>query len=170
MTDTNTKVIALNYSLFRDTADGEMIETTEGKQPLAFLSGVGQMIPEFEAQVVNLNVGDTFSFGIKAENAYGQRNEVPGQGIVDLPKDMFMQEGKMADEVVVGNILPLQDQNGNMHPARVLSIEETTVKMDVNHPLAGQDLHFTGSIVEVREATKEEIEHGHVHGPHGHQH
>lgn len=170
MTDTNTKVIALNYSLFRDTAEGEMIETTEGKQPLAFLSGVGQMIPEFEAQVVNLNVGDTFSFGIKAENAYGQRNEVPGQGIVDLPKDMFMQEGKMADEVVVGNILPLQDQNGNMHPALVLSIEETTVKMDVNHPLAGQDLHFTGSIVEVREATKEEIEHGHVHGPNGHQH
>ncbi len=170
MSETNTKVIALNYSLFKDTAEGELIETTEDKQPLAFLSGVGQMIPEFEAQVANLNQGDTFSFGIKAENAYGERNEVEGQGIVDLPQDMFMVEGKMADEVVVGNVLPLQDQNGNMHPAKVLSIEETTVKMDVNHPLAGQDLHFTGTIVEVREATAEELEHGHVHGEHGHQH
>jgi len=170
MTDTNTKVIALNYTLFKDTAEGEMIETTEGKQPLAFLSGVGQMIPEFEAQVVSLSTGDTFSFGIKAANAYGERNEVPGQGIIDLPQDMFMVEGKIADEVVVGNILPLQDQNGNMHPAKVLSIDEATIKMDVNHPLAGQDLHFTGSIVEVREATKEELEHGHVHGEHGHQH
>ncbi|MGB0869945.1 MAG: FKBP-type peptidyl-prolyl cis-trans isomerase [Flavobacteriales bacterium] len=170
MTETGTKVIALNYTLYRDNAEGELIESTEGKQPLAFLSGVGQMIPEFENNVVNLNAGDTFSFGIKADSAYGQRNEVPGQGIVDLPKDMFMQEGKMAEEVVLGNILPLQDQEGNMHPAVVLSIDEETIKMDVNHPLAGQDLHFTGTIVEVREATQEELDHGHVHGPNGVEH
>jgi len=75
MTETGTKVIALNYTLYRDNAEGELIESTEGKQPLAFLSGVGQMIPEFENNVVNLNAGDTFSFGIKADSAYGQRNE-----------------------------------------------------------------------------------------------
>jgi FKBP-type peptidyl-prolyl cis-trans isomerase SlyD len=144
-----------------------MIETTEGKQPLMFLSGVRQMIPEFEAQVADLNVGETFSFGIKAENAYGTRTE---EAVIELPQDMFKQEGELIKEVVVNNVLPLKDQNGQVVPAKVVSINEETVTMDVNHPLADQDLHFTGSVVEIREATKEEVEHGHVHGPGGHNH
>ena len=154
MTDTNHKVISVDYKLFKDTAEGEMIETTEGKDPLVFMTGMGQMIPEFESNVEELGEGDEFSFGIKAENAYGSRTD---EAIMDLPQDMFMQEGKMADGVVVGNILPLQDQNGNVHPAKVVSINDTTVTMDVNHPLADQDLHFTGTINEVRPATEEEI-------------
>ena len=154
-------VITVDYKLFKDTAEGEMIESTEGKQPLVFLSGVGQMIPEFEANVVNLKVGETFSFGIKAENAYGVKSD---DAIIELPQDMFMQDGKLVEQVVVGNILPLEDQNGHVHPAKVVSINETTVTMDVNHPLAGQDLHFTGSVVEVREATQDEVQHGHVQG------
>jgi len=160
-------VITVDYKLFKDTAEGEMIESTEGKQPLVFLSGVGQMIPEFEANVVNLKVGETFSFGIKAENAYGVKSE---DAIIELPQDMFMQDGKLVEQVVVGNILPLEDQNGHVHPAKVVSINETTVTMDVNHPLAGQDLHFTGSVVEVREATQDEVQHGHVHGVGGVEH
>ena len=167
MSEVKNKVIALDYKLFRDTLEGEMIETTEGKEPLVFMSGVMHMIPEFEAQVVNLDAGDTFSFGIKAENAYGTKTD---EAVIELPQDMFMKEGKLAEEVAVDNILPLQDQNGQMVPAKVVSINEETVTVDVNHPLADQDLHFTGSVVEVREATKEEIEHGHVHGPGGHNH
>lgn len=167
MSEATNKVISLDYNLFRDTAEGEMIETTEGKQPLVFLSGVQQMIPEFEAQVVNLSAGDSFSFGIKAENAYGTKSK---EAIIELPSDMFMKEGKMVEEVAVDNVLPLQDQNGQIVPAKVVSINEATVTVDVNHPLADQDLHFTGKVVEVREATKEEIEHGHVHGPGGHEH
>ena len=167
MSDTNHKVISLEYNLFKDTAEGEQIESTVGKEPLVFLSGKGMMIPEFEDNVANLNVGDTFSFGIKSENAYGVRSE---EAIIELPKDMFMQEGKLVEEVKVDNVLPLEDQNGQVHPAKVVSINESTVTVDVNHPLAGQDLHFTGSIVDVREATSEELEHGHVHGPGGHEH
>mgnify|MGYP000041104381 FL=1 len=167
MSEVKSKVIALDYKLFRDTLEGEMIETTEGKEPLVFMSGVMHMIPEFETQVIDLNAGDTFSFGIKSENAYGKRTE---DAVIELPQDMFLKEGKLAEEVAVGNVLPLQDQNNQMVPAKVVSINEETVTMDVNHPLADQDLHFTGTVVEVREATSEELEHGHVHGPGGHDH
>ncbi len=167
MSTTKNNVITVDYTLFKDAATGEMIESTEGKQPLVFLSGVGQMIPEFEENVANLAVGESFSFGIKAENAYGVKSD---EAIIELPQDMFMQEGKMVKEVVVGNILPLEDQNGHVHPAKVVSINDASVTMDVNHPLAGQDLHFTGSVVEVREATEDEIQHGHVHGAGGVEH
>lgn len=167
MNDIKNKVISVNYNLFKDTAEGEMIESTEGKAPLTFLSGMGQMIPDFENNVVNLNVGDTFSFGIKAENAYGSKTD---EAIMDLPQDIFMQDGKLVDEVQPGNMLPLQDQNGGVVPAIVVKINETTVTMDLNHPLADQDLHFTGNVVEVREATADEISHGHVHGEGGVQH
>ena len=154
MSDTNHKVISIEYNLFKDTAEGEQIETTVGKDPLVFLSGKGMMLPDFEVNVVPLNTGDTFSFGIESDKAYGPRSE---EAIIELPQDMFMQEGKLVEEVKVDNVLPLEDQNGQVHPAKVKSINETTVTVDVNHPLAGQDLHFTGSIVEVREATAEEL-------------
>jgi FKBP-type peptidyl-prolyl cis-trans isomerase SlyD len=167
MNDIKNKVISVNYNLFKDTAEGEMIESTEGKAPLTFLSGMGQMIPDFENNVANLNIGDTFSFGIKAENAYGSKTD---EAIMDLPQDIFMQDGKLVDEVKPGNMLPLQDQNGGVVPAIVVKINETTVTMDLNHPLADQDLHFTGNVVEVREATADEISHGHVHGEGGVQH
>lgn len=167
MSEVKNKVISINYNLHKDTADGEMIESTEGKQPLVFLSGLGQMIPEFEANVAELNSGDTFSFGIKSENAYGKRTD---EAIIELPQDMFMKEGKLVEEVVIGNVLPLQDQNGQVHPAKIVSVNEKTITADVNHPLADQDLHFTGNVVEVRDATKEELDHGHVHGPGGHEH
>jgi len=162
MSEVKHKVISLDYKLYRDTAEGEMIETTEGKEPLVFMSGVSQMIPEFEAQVIDLNIGETFSFGIKSENAYGTRTE---EAIIELPQDMFKQDGKLIDEIAVDNIVPLQDQQGQVVPAKVVSINEESVTMDVNHPLADQDLHFIGSVVEVREATTEEVEQsqGHVH-------
>ncbi len=167
MTEVNHKVIAVDYKLYKDTPEGEMIETTEGKEPLAFLSGMGQMIPEFESNVANLNVGDDFSFGIKAENAYGKRTD---DAIIELPQDMFMKDGKLAEEVVMGNVLPLQDKNGQVHYAKIVSINENTITADLNHPLADQDLHFTGKVVELREATADEVSHGHVHGPNGHDH
>ena len=160
-------VISLHYNLTKDTSDGELIESTEGKDPLVFLSGMGQMIPEFEAQVANLAEGASFSFGIKAENAYGKRLE---EALIELPLDMFMQDGKLMESVAVGNILPMQNQNGQVQPGKVLSINENSVNLDMNHPLAEQDLYFQGHILNVRPATKEEIEHKHVHGEGGHQH
>jgi FKBP-type peptidyl-prolyl cis-trans isomerase SlyD len=167
MSEVKNKVITVHYNLYKDTAEGEMIESTEGKEPLMFLTGLGQMIPDFENEVKDLNVGDKFSFGIKSENAYGKRTD---EAIIELPQDMFMKEGKLVEEVAVGNVLPLEDQNGHVHPAKIVSINEETVTADVNHPLADQDLHFTGSVTDAREATAEELDHGHVHGPGGHEH
>lgn len=167
MSNSTHNVISLHYNLTKDTATGELIESTEGKEPLTFLSGMGQMIPEFEAQVSALEEGGTFSFGIKSENAYGKRVE---EALIELPIDMFMQEGKLMEAVVVGNILPMQDQNGQVQPGKVLAVNEASVNLDMNHPLAEQDLHFQGSIVNVRPATQEEIEHGHVHGAGGVEH
>lgn len=106
MIETKHKAISVDYNLHKDTAEGEMIETTVGHSPLTFLTGMGQMIPDFENNIVNLAVGDTFSFGIKAENAYGSKSD---DAIIELPHDMFMQEGKLVAEVFVGNMLPLQD-------------------------------------------------------------
>ena len=163
----SNKVISVHYNLHKDTAEGEMIESTTGKDPLVFLSGVGQMIPDFEANVVNLNVGDEFSFGITADKAYGTRSE---DAIIELDKAMFMDGDSLAEGIEEGKMVPLQDQNGRVVPANVVKINDATLTMDVNHPLADQDLHFTGSVVEVREATKEELDHGHVHGPGGHEH
>lgn len=167
MSEVKNKVITVHYNLYKDTAEGEMIESTEGKEPLMFLTGLGQMIPDFENKVKDLNVGDEFSFGITSENAYGKSSE---EAIIELPQDMFMKEGKLVEEVVVGNVLPLEDQNGQVHPAKIVSINEETITADVNHPLADQDLHFTGSVTEAREATAEELDHGHVHGPDGDEH
>ncbi len=167
MTETQNKVVVVSYNLFRDTAEGEMIESTEGKDPLAFLTGLGQMIPEFEANVQDLAEGDTFSFGIKSENAYGTRSE---EAIIELAQDMFMKDEKLVPEVAVGNVLPLQDQNGNVIPGKIVSINTETITVDVNHLLADQDLYFTGTVIESRPATEEEIEHKHAHGAHGHQH
>jgi FKBP-type peptidyl-prolyl cis-trans isomerase SlyD len=161
------KVITLHYNLFKDNEAGESIESSAGKQPLTFMSGVGQMIPDFENNVVGLNAGDTFSFGIAAIDAYGERTD---EAIIDLDQEMFKKDGELMEEVALGNVIPLQDQEGRMVPATILAINETTVTVDVNHPLAGQDLHFTGEVLVVREATGEEISHGHVHGPGGHQH
>ena len=167
MSEVKNKVISINYNLHKDTADGEMIESTEGKDPLVFLSGLGQMIPEFEANVAELNVGETFSFGIKSENAYGKRSD---EAIIELEKEMFLDKGELAEGIEEGKTIPLQDQNGQVVPAKVVKVNEATLTMDVNHPLADQDLHFTGNIVEIRDATAEELDHGHVHGPGGHEH
>jgi FKBP-type peptidyl-prolyl cis-trans isomerase SlyD len=167
MTEAEHKVISVDYKLTKDTEKGDLIETSEGKEPLVFLSGLGHMIPTFEQNVLNLNVGDNFSFGIKAADAYGVRNE---QAVVDLAQDMFMKEGKLMEEIQIGATVPLQDQEGRVHPAKVMSVNEETVTMDVNHPLADQDLHFTGKVIGTRAATEDEVSHGHVHGEGGHNH
>jgi len=168
MSEITNKVVSLEYKLFKDSANGDMIESTEGQEPLVFLTGMGQMIPEFEAEVENLSKGDTFSFGIKADNAYGQRVDA---AIIDLPHDMFKgEDGNLVKEIVVGNVLPLQNNEGQVHPGTILEVGESTVKFDMNHLLAGQDIYFTGTVLDSRTATAEEIEHKHVHGEGGHQH
>ncbi|TNE64420.1 MAG: peptidylprolyl isomerase [Bacteroidetes bacterium] len=162
------KVVLLHYTLTQGTEEGELIESTEGREPLGFIYGVGMMIPDFEANLKGLKAGDKFAFGIKAADAYGEYDE---SALVEVPKSMFEMEGKIPDGLLVqGNVIPLTDQQGNRFQGKVHSIQLETVMLDFNHPMAGVDLYFTGHVETVRDADPAELEHGHVHGPGGHHH
>ena len=162
------KVVLVHYTLTEGTAEGEVIETTEGRDPLGFIFGVGMMIPDFESNLTGKQAGDTFAFGIKAANAYGEYDET---AIVEVPKEIFEVDGKIPEDLlVVGNVLPLTDQQGNHFEGMVAWVGLDKVKVDFNHPMAGVDLFFTGSVENVREAEEAELSHGHVHGEGGHHH
>lgn len=162
------KVVSLTYELRDGTSGGDVIEQIQEAEPFTFLYGAGNLLEEFETNLKELNEGDNFEFTIESNNAYGPVNE---QAILDVPKDIFMIEGELADDILFeGNTIPMQDRNGNPMEGRIVSIQEDKVKMDFNHPMAGHDLHFKGKILEIRDASPEEIDHGHAHGPHGHEH
>lgn len=160
------KVVLVHYTLTEKNAEGELIESTTGGEPLGFIYGVGMMIPDFESNLKGLKKGDTFAFGIKAANAYGEYDE---SAIVEVPKSIFESDGKIPDGLLeIGNTLPLTDQSGNHFQGTVAWVGLENVKLDFNHPMAGVDLFFTGSVELVRDAEAAELEHGHVHGAGGH--
>ena len=159
----NNKVVTVTYRLQANLPAEEKrhIETADASQPLKFLYGVGMMIPGFERGLEGKGVGDAFDFTIQATDAYGDADET---AVISLPIDIFKVEDVIDFEILkIGNVLPMSDNQGNVLNGRVLGYDDTTVKMDFNHPLAVHTLHFAGEIVEVREATEEEITHGHVH-------
>ncbi len=161
MTISTNKVVTLHYELRENDEKGTFVEKTGENSPLVFIYGVGQMLPEFERQLKGLKVGDNFSFGLSSKDAYGEYDK---EAVIEVSKSIFMVDGKLnTDLLVVGRMIPLQAQNGHIFNAKVLEILDDVVVMDLNHPMAGKNLHFTGNIVEIREATKEELEHGHVH-------
>ncbi len=158
-------VPSLTYKL---TVDGQLIEETDKSNPLSFLAGVGMMIPGFEKQLEGKKAGETYDITIEPAEGYG---EVNPEAVVDLSKDVFKVDGKLQEDLlVVGNKIPMQDNSGMPLNGKVVEIMDDKVKLDFNHELAGKTLNFTGEILDVREATAEELDHGHVHGPGGHQH
>jgi FKBP-type peptidyl-prolyl cis-trans isomerase SlyD len=162
------KVVALTYTLKYDNASGETIEVADERDPLVFLFGTGGMLPKFEENLDAKSAGDNFEFILEKNDAYGDFTE---EAIVELSKDIFRIEGEIDEEMLkVGSFIPMQDQDGHPLQGKVLSVNDTDVRMDFNHPMAGKNLHFTGVIVEVRDASDEELSHGHVHGHGGHQH
>jgi FKBP-type peptidyl-prolyl cis-trans isomerase SlyD len=168
----NKKVVSVNYHLtVKDEKNGgeTLVEKTDAANPFVFLYGAGGLLEEFENNLKGKKVGDSFDFYITAENGYGTRND---DHIVNIPVEAFKgEDGELdAEMVAVGNVLPMVDRDGNRLQGTVQEITDTYVRMDFNHPLAGQDLHFKGEVVEIREATEEEMSHGHVHGPGGHHH
>ncbi|NJN77689.1 MAG: peptidylprolyl isomerase [Saprospiraceae bacterium] len=164
MTISQNKVVALTYELKLNDANGEFVEKTEAGNPLVFLYGAGQMIPDFEKNISGLTVGDTFAFGITAENAYGPLDE---EAVVPIPREVFAEA---EDMLQVGQIIPMRNDQGHMLQGLVVEVSDNQVTMDFNHPMAGKNLYFTGEIEELRDATAEELDHGHVHGPGGHHH
>jgi FKBP-type peptidyl-prolyl cis-trans isomerase SlyD len=158
-------VVSLTYDLYTKKEDGTEghVESATAAHPLVFLYGAGQMLPKFEENLSSLSAGDTYDFHLSAEDAYGNYDE---EAVASLPKDMF----KDVDMPGIGNVIPLQDNHGNRFQGQVISIAEDAVVVDLNHPMAGQELHFKGNILEVRPATEDELAHGHAHGPGGHHH
>ena len=162
------KVVSLLYELRIGNETGELVERVDPADPFAFLFGGGGLLPEFESNLKGKNAGDKFTFGIKSENAYGNFSL---EAIVDIPKNAFMVDGELAvDLLQVGKMISMHDEHGNPLQGKVLAVELDKVKMDFNHPMAGKDLHFKGEILEVRNATSDELSHGHVHGPGAHHH
>ncbi|MBS1524971.1 MAG: peptidylprolyl isomerase [Bacteroidetes bacterium] len=158
-------VVSLTYDLYTKQDDGSegLVESATEEQPLTFLYDAGQMLPKFEENLSDLSTGDTYEFRLSAEDAYGNYDE---EAVASLPIEMF----KGQDMPGVGSTLPLQDNHGNRFQGQVVSIAEDSVIVDLNHPMAGQELHFKGVILNVRAATPEELSHGHAHGPDGHHH
>ena len=148
-------VVSLTYDLYVDQDGSEVLEeSATQEQPLTFLFGAGQMLPKFEENLSELSTGDNYEFRLSAADAYGEYDE---EAVTNLPIEMF--NGTEVPEI--GSVLPLQDNNGNRFQGQVVSVAEDSVIVDLNHPMAGQELHFKGNILNVRPATPEELSHGH---------
>jgi FKBP-type peptidyl-prolyl cis-trans isomerase SlyD len=146
------KVVSLSYRL---ETNGDVVEVVTNEKPMQFIFGVGYLLPKFEEQIENMVVGDNFDFILQADEAYGEIDE---QAIFDLPKNVFEIEGKFDDQYIqVGKNIPMQDQEGNRMYGTVEEIGDSTVTMNFNHPLAGSVLHFAGQVVDIREATPEDL-------------
>jgi FKBP-type peptidyl-prolyl cis-trans isomerase SlyD len=156
-------VVSLTYDLYVDQEDGTeaLVESATTEQPLTFLFGAGQMLPKFEENLSSASTGDNYDFRLSPEDAYGIYDE---EAVANLPIEMFNGN----DLPQVGEVLPLQDNNGNHFQGQVVSVAEDSIIVDLNHPMAGQPLHFKGVILNVRPATPEELSHGHAHGADGH--
>jgi FKBP-type peptidyl-prolyl cis-trans isomerase SlyD len=163
-------VVTLTYdlSVTDDNQEKVLVEQAESDEPMVFLFGHSGLPEEFENQLDGKNPGDSFSFSLTPEQAYGDYDQ---QAVVQIPKQVFEIDGKVDDQMLeVGNYLPMADNEGNHMQAKVVEVGDEMVTMDFNHPLAGMVMHFDGKIEDVRPATAEELSHGHVHGDGGHQH
>ncbi len=149
------KHVTLTYVLRLDGETGEIVEETPGENPLKFVFGAGKMLEMFEQKIDGLTAGQDYSFGLSADEAYG---EVNPDAIVEIPKNIFEINGKIDENLLVeGNSVPMQDAQGSRLDGLVLEVSDEFVKMDFNHPLAGDSLYFSGKVIDVREATEDEL-------------
>ena len=154
------KVISIDYTL--TDAQGTELDTSRGRGPFAYIHGTGNIIPGLEAALEGKTAGDQVNAVIPPEKGYGARDE----GLVqELARSQFDTE----DEIQVGMQFHAMSESGP-RVVTVVGVNADNVTIDGNHPLAGVTLHFDVTVKEIRDATSEELSHGHVHGPEGHQH
>lgn len=153
-------VAAFHYTLTNE--QGEVIDSSAGREALAYLHGVGNIVAGLEREMTGRSAGDTFNVVVAPEDGYGLRHE----GLIQrVPRGAFQG----ADVIEPGMQFHANGPNGPM-TVTVAAVDDETVSVDGNHPLAGQTLYFAIEVVEVREASAEEVMHGHVHGAGGHEH
>lgn len=153
-------VISIDYTLKDD--QGEILDTSDGRGPLLFIQGIGNIIPGLEKALEGKVIGDHVKVRIAPEDAYGVRED---SLIQKVPKDQF----ETPDTLEIGMQFEVETEQGHM-VVSVVQIEEFHIMVDGNHPLAGVPLNFDVRIKDIRSASKEEMAHGHVHGAGGHHH
>ena len=153
MNVSKNKVVSIDYTLKNDA--GETLDTSNGREPLSYIHGLGYIVPGLENALEGKKSGDSLKVSVKPEDGYGLYNKDLN---FDLEKDKFNE----IENLTVGMQVQMQTEHGPV-VLTVKSIEDDKVTLDANHPLAGETLHFDVAIKEIREATEEEIEHGHIH-------
>jgi len=154
------KAVQIDYTLRNDA--GQILDSSEGRQPLAYLQGAGNIIAGLEAALEGKGAGDTLSVSIPPAQGYGERDDtrILTVGLSQFPDPKQAQLGAQ---------FGIQTDQG-AHIATVTAVVGDQVRLDLNHPLAGETLHFDVTVSDIRNATPEEIEHGHAHQPGGHCH
>ena len=155
------KVVSIHYTLKND--NGEVIDSSEGQEPLSYIQGLGNIIPGLENALFGKRIGDRLNVTIPPEEGYGVRDE---DLIHSVPKEAFHG----VDEIIPGMQFAADTPDGGVQLVTVVQVDEDSVTLDGNHPMSGQTLNFHVEVTEIRDATEEELEHGHVHGPEGHHH
>jgi len=147
------QVVSLVYTL---QVDGEVIDSSEEDDPLQFIQGEGDIIPGLEGALYDMEIGESKNLVIAPKDAYGELND---EAFIEVPKDQFPANIPLE----LGTELQVRNPEGDVMDARIDRIDEDSVLLDFNHPLAGKILHFDVKVTALRPATEEEISHGHVH-------
>jgi FKBP-type peptidyl-prolyl cis-trans isomerase SlyD len=146
-------VVSIDYTL---TVDGQVIDSTEGDEPLQFLQGHQNIIPGLERELTGMKIGESKKVVVPPGEAYG---EVDPENIIEVPRTEFPAEIPLEQ----GTELEVKNADGEVLSATIADMNDSSVKLDFNHPLAGKKLDFDVTIIDLREATEEELAHGHVH-------
>ncbi len=154
------KVISIHYTLRDD--DGDVIDRS-GDEPLEYLHGAGNIVEGLEKALDGKAIGDAVKVSVPPDEGYGERDDA---AVKIVPRSAFPKEIELEEGMELG----MEDGDGNALPIWVTKIAGDKVTIDLNHPLAGATLHFEVKVAGLRAATAEEVEHGHPHGPHGHDH
>ncbi|MEU6585267.1 peptidylprolyl isomerase [Nocardia sp. NPDC046763] len=155
------KVVSIEYTLKAD--DGEVLDTSVGEAPLVYLHGADNIVPGLEQALEGKSTGDELVVVVEPEDAYG---EYLAELVSAVPRDMF--EG--VDELEPGMEFHAEAPDGDSQIVTVRQVDGDEVTIDANHPLAGQRLHFTVKVVDIRDASEDELAHGHPHGEDDHDH
>ena len=154
------RIVCLDYTLRLE--NDEVVDTSEEREPIEFVQGQRQIVPGLEDALYGMEVGDEKNVVVEPTEGYGERNPEANQ---DVPRDAFQEDV----DLEAGMPIQVSDGSGRTATAFVSEVGEDSVRLDFNHPLAGETLHFDVEVVEIREATEQELAHGHVH-PDGHDH
>ena len=156
------KVVEFCYEL---EVDGKVVDRTTVEKPLDYIHGTGSLLPKLEEHIEGMEPGCKFDVTLSPADGYG---ETDPNRIIDLPTAAFEVNGEIREDLLVpGNTIPMMNSMGGVIPGVVLEVTEDSVKMDLNHQMAGKTLHFTGEVLSVREATEKELTEG-LHGEYVH--